>query len=395
MNPSCVRISASTSLHSELRNEVCEHKGIGHPDTICDGAVEAVSRALCVAYREAWGELRHHNVDKALLIGGASSPRFGGGTIRQKARLIIAGRAAALPEPADVHRVVSAAAKEYLMTKLRCPEDLFEIESAVGISSPNLERVLPGHGGRTLSNDTSIGVGFAPYSTLERCVLDTSSLLESPSFHEAFPMAGDDFKIMGIRDEDRVGLTIALAIRDRQIDSCAHYFAVKGSIEQWLHQRLDSAVQLRINTLDDREATKESGIYLTVTGLSAEHGDDGEVGRGNRISRLITPSRPMSLEAVAGKNPSAHVGKIYNIAAHRLANEIVSQLPGIAEAQVQLVSCIGEPIDSPQLVDIRVAPGHTALDEAEILQIRKIACRHLASLAEITDDVLEGKVALF
>lgn len=54
-------------------------------------------------------------------------------------------------------------------------------------------------------------------------------------------------------------------------------------------------------------------LYLTVTGTSAEAGDDGEVGRGNRVNGLITLYRPMNMEAAAGKNPVTHVGKLYNI----------------------------------------------------------------------------------
>ena len=42
-------------------------------------------------------------------------------------------------------------------------------------------------------------------------------------------------------------------------------------------------------------------VYLTVTGTSAEMGDDGQVGRGNRPNGLITPYRPMTLEAAAGR----------------------------------------------------------------------------------------------
>jgi S-adenosylmethionine synthetase len=54
----------------------------------------------------------------------------------------------------------------------------------------------------------------------------------------------------------------------------------------------------------------KGSVYLTVTGTSAEAGDDGQVGRGNRVNGLITPCRPMCLEAAASKNPVSHVGKI-------------------------------------------------------------------------------------
>jgi S-adenosylmethionine synthetase len=76
---------------------------------------------------------------------------------------------------------------------------------------------------------------------------------------------------------------------------------------RFVHVRTDFASALRINTLDAANADGEKGIYLTVTGTSAEQADDGQVGRGNRVGRLITPSRPMSLEAVEGKNPVSHV----------------------------------------------------------------------------------------
>lgn len=69
---------------------------------------------------------------------------------------------------------------------------------------------------------------------------------------------------------------------------------------------------MAVNTADD----PDSGyVYLTVTGTSAESGDDGQAGRGNRANGLITPFRPMTLEAVAGKNPITHVGTLYNVLA--------------------------------------------------------------------------------
>src|SRR5208282_3304614 len=80
-----------------------------------------------------------------------------------------------------------------------------------------------------------------------------------------------------------------------------------------------------VNTADDPELGR---YYLTVTGLSMEAGDDGSVGRGNRANGLITPCRPMSLEASAGKNPVNHVGKIYNLLGNLIANDIVKEAGG-------------------------------------------------------------------
>jgi hypothetical protein len=52
---------------SDSAVEFCEHKGVGHPDSLCDGVAEAVSSALCRAYLAAYGQIQHYNVDKALL----------------------------------------------------------------------------------------------------------------------------------------------------------------------------------------------------------------------------------------------------------------------------------------------------------------------------------------
>ncbi len=73
--------------------EMVERKGAGHPDTICDALAEAFSRALSAHYRERFGAVLHHNVDKALLAAGASRPAFGGGEIVSPIDIYLAGRA--------------------------------------------------------------------------------------------------------------------------------------------------------------------------------------------------------------------------------------------------------------------------------------------------------------
>lgn len=52
--------------------EMCEHKGIGHPDTPTDRACEAAACALAAACENSFDRVLHFNVDKGLLIAGAS-----------------------------------------------------------------------------------------------------------------------------------------------------------------------------------------------------------------------------------------------------------------------------------------------------------------------------------
>src|SRR5512137_2573614 len=73
--------------------EFVERKGIGHPDSIADGLAESVSRALCKMYKERYGRILHHNTDEVEVVGGQSSPTFGGGSILEPIYVLLVGRA--------------------------------------------------------------------------------------------------------------------------------------------------------------------------------------------------------------------------------------------------------------------------------------------------------------
>jgi S-adenosylmethionine synthetase len=374
--------------------ELCEHKGIGHPDTITDAVCEAASRDLSAAYRAACGRILHHNLDKGLLVAGRSLPRFGGGTLLEKVRITIAGRAVRVDGHVDPARVAADAARRELRATLHCPPETFEVATEIHEGAANLQEIFVRGGAVPLANDTSFGVGFAPFSTLERTVLEAGRLLASPELRAAFPCAGDDCKVMGLRMHRETRLTIALAFVDRHVTGVREYFASKQALCDYLVARLEGAPVIRMNTLDDPDARDETGIFLTVSGLSAEMGDDGQVGRGNRASGLITPSRPMSLEATAGKNPVSHVGKIYNVAAMRIAAAIHERIGAAGSVSVQLLSAIGAPIDRPQLASIEIAPADALTDRVRS-EAREIANDHLARIGEITDLVCAGKARLY
>lgn len=379
------------SLESEI--ELCEHKGIGHPDTICDGVAEAASCALAKAYLDAYGAVQHYNVDKALLIGGESAPRFGGGRLVTPMRLIICGRATALPQ-ADVTSLIRGAVRDHLAATLHCDPDLFAIEPVVRSGSPNLVRVIGSAAATARANDTSIGAGFAPWSQLESSVLHLADVLRSEEFRTRFPVAGDDYKVMGARYDDETTLTLALAFVDREVASVAHYFELKARMLEYLQQCTDTLARIVLNALDDPAAVSESGLYLTVTGLSAEHGDDGQVGRGNRVGGLITPHRTMSMEAAAGKNVAAHAGKLYNVLAFEIARAVVAGEASVQHVSVQILSTIGDPIAMPTLISMRLCT-YACANENLGRRAREIAQRELERIDELTTRIIHGGIRLF
>lgn len=199
---------------------------------------------------------------------------------------------------------------------------------------------------------------------------------------------------MGLRRGDDMGLTLALAMIDRYVDGVDRYFAIKRAVGETLAATLPPSTRLQINVLDDPDSRDESGLYLTVTGLSAEMGDDGQVGRGNRVNGLITPGRPMSLEAAAGKNPVSHVGKLYNVLAHLIARDIQNDVSGVQETTVQLLSAIGSPVDQPQVASIEFVSLRDVTGAARTHAAR-IADRWLADIGRATDMILDERVALY
>ncbi|MDP1692184.1 MAG: methionine adenosyltransferase [Burkholderiaceae bacterium] len=390
-----IDIQPSSSQPIELRNfEMCEHKGIGHPDTVTDGICEAASRELSRRYRREFGRVLHHNLDKGLLLAGRSEPRFGGGRIVQPMKFLICGRATPLGGGDDAAGVAIAAARAHLQTRIGFEAAADAITAHIGSTSACLQQLFAPGAAMPRANDTSFGTGFAPYSRLERNVLDLAEAIRSPQFRRAFPAAGADFKIMGCRRGESITLTLALAFVDRHVQSVAHYFALKQAMHDALAASIAAPAQLRINRLDDPRAQNESGLHLTVTGLSGEMGDDGQVGRGNRVSGLITPGRAMSLEAAAGKNPVSHVGKLYNLLATLIARDIHAKVDGAEQVSVQLLAAIGEPIDQPELAGIEIhAPGGLNLPLRS--RAAEIADAWLADIPKVTDLILDEVIAMY
>jgi len=216
-------------------------------------------------------------------------------------RLIICGAATRPHSDFDVSQLAHKSALASLIAATQVDPAHFLIETIIDEGSENLKQVFARPDGKPVANDTSFGVGYAPYSRLERCVSLAAEILRSAEFKLRFPTAGNDVKVMGHRIDDTIALTIAVAFIDRHVTSVNHYFAIKQEIGTYLRESLPYAAAIQINTLDDSDARDEAGVYLTVSGPSAEMGDCGQVGRGNRVNGLITPGRCMSLEAAASK----------------------------------------------------------------------------------------------
>ncbi len=378
-------------LH-EKQAEFVERKGIGHPDTICDSICESASRELSLHYLNKFGSVLHHNLDKGLLIAGKSKPQFGGGHIIEPISIIIAGRATSNVERQfiPVNEIVTKSAYNYLRQfRYLHPRD-FQVTVDFREGAANLQEVFrPSH--KLMSNDTAFGASHAPISETERIVLETSSILSSQWFLRKFKAVGEDTKVMAYRVGNEVRITIAAAMVGRHISSMHSYVENKEKVKKYINKQIKSKYSLYfdINNLDNPKSGREANVYLTVTGLSAENGDDGQVGRGNRANGLITPMRPMSLEATAGKNIN-HPGKLYQVLSREMAKRI-SLIDGIEDCNVYMLAQIGKRLDEP-VVHIEIASRN--FDRARH-SVEKTANDVIDEIEKIQIRIIEGKYRLF
>lgn len=380
--------------------EIAERKGLGHPDTICDALAESVSAALSRFYLERFGTILHHNVDKALLCGGVARPAFGGGEVLEPIELYLAGRATAVVKQVAVplDELATQAARAWLGSHLRYldVDRHIRIHTLIRPTSADLSNLFDRRKGTPLANDTSFGVGFAPLDLLERTVLSVERDLNMVATKTAHPQIGEDIKVMGVRTADAIHLTVACALVGRHVASLDEYQEKKAAIGRLAtaaaHAAGAAEAEVEVNPAD---GASEDTVYLTVTGTSAEAGDDGQVGRGNRVNGLITPYRPMSLEAAAGKNPVTHIGKLYNIVASRIAGAVVDRVPGAIEAQCYLLSRIGYPIDEPQAADLKVRLDEPQRIDTLRAQMVKIVRDQLGEIGSLWRETVDGRIALW
>jgi S-adenosylmethionine synthetase len=383
---------------SDLQVEIVERKGIGHPDSIIDGACEAVSIALSRYYLDNFDVIFHHNVDKGLLVGGKSHAVFGGGEVTDPIYILVAGRATdKVPVGDRTEEIPVEAIANHLRGTMRFldPVRQTRVETMIRAGSPDLVAVFLRKKSMPVANDTSVGVGFAPLSPTEKVVLDIEQTLNSSNFKKKYPAVGEDVKVMAMRVEKKLNVTVAAAMVSGQIKDADEYASILHDVRNEVDDLVSRSpldVNVRLNSGDD---PKRGEYYLTVTGTSAEQGDDGNTGRGNRVNGLISPMRQYSMEATAGKNPVNHTGKLYNAVAVHAAEQIASEVKGIREVYVRILSRIGSPIDRPQIASAALVLEKGTKMSGIKAEVEGILDDQLRDIRKITDLILAKRVILF
>lgn len=384
----------------EQRIEIVERKGLGHPDYVCDAIMDQISIRLSQEYLEKAGSILHHNLDKCLLVAGEASPRFGGGVVEQPILFVFGDRATSEinGERIDVEGIAVNVAKDWFKRNMRFvdPEKHVKYQVEVKPGSVGLVDIFKRKGKVLGANDTSAAVGYAPKTRTETTVLETEQFLNSKQFKSHFPESGEDIKVMGCRNNNHLNLTISMAFVDRHVSSEEEYFDKKAKIleeiQRFVQKNADyDDVDVELNTLDVR-GRGLGGVFMTVLGTSADSGDSGQVGRGNRVNGLISLNRPFCSEAAAGKNPVSHVGKIYNVLTHRIAEQVIEKVPEVQEAYIWLLSKIGVTIDHPAIAAAQVImKGGNSIGRVRE-EIKSVLDYELENIEEFCMELAHGKI---
>lgn len=384
--------------------EIVERKGLGHPDTIADGIAESISVAYSKYCLENFGAILHHNVDKAIVFGGQCDLKYGYGELLKPFRVLLGGRMSRNlgDQEIDIKNIQTKSVKNYLkriLPRLNLERDL-EFHTFTSSSSriphwfsPRAIDDLPEHK-NPHANDTATIVGFWPLSALEQIVLASERYFYEfdPEVRPRFDFVGGDIKIMALRKEKDIELTLCVPFHADKITSQKEYFEHKELIESGLRKFLQKRfgnlldITLKINTQDQKIRSEKDdgrGRYLTVIGSALDYGEEGISGRGNRSRGLISSMRPSTVESVYGKNPVYHVGKVYSLIAQEIARQIGTYFD--CEATVIVTTRNGDPLYSPYNIVIEVSKS------VDKKTIREIIAGQLAKRDWTTRIVTNGE----
>ncbi len=403
-----ISISTINTMNEAQTREVVERKGKGHPDTLADGLGEELSRVYSKYTLKKFGYILHHDFDKVGILGGRSQVKFGEGTLAKPITLLINCRASYSfgNEEIPLEDLLKDAARKFIFTRypMLKKDDVTIIYNVNPSSSPGNVNSSSKGGARKYwfnprgpedlpevsklnSNDSVIACGYAPLSIAERICLEVEQYLNSDSYKQKNKWCGTDIKLQVTKEKNKAGVTICVPQLAEYIEDIDQYVnnvaKVKQDIRDYVSKNISQELDFEVN-VNTRDNIQVPELYLTAIGSSIESGDIGLVGRGNRVNGLITPNRPMSIEAPYGKNPVYHVGKLYSVASHMVARKIYEATGGYCE--VFMLSQSGRAVKDPWKVMIK-----SGVDGKDAV-IKRIINQEIEEINDITMQIIEGKI---
>lgn len=354
--------------------EIVERKGKGHPDTLSDTLAEKLSNAYSKYTLEKFGAVLHHNFDKVGMMGGKCNVEFGYGKMLEPIRVLLNGRASSRfgDTQINVKEILINETKKFFEDNFPMLNFDTDVRILYEVSEGSSPGGVKGHKSKRHRwfepeslddlnelknlncNDTSMGCSFYGHSVLENIVYKLENMLNSDECKKEHKWLGSDIKIMGFREDNNVSITMCIPQLCNYVKNIESYLQNKDQITKEIKDFIHTLypeinLELYINTRDkiDKDNTD---LYLTFTGSSIEMGDEGFVGRGNRMGGLITPRRFYTMEGICGKNPIYHTGKMYSVASYLISKKIYEEC-GV-NCSVEMIGQSGQPLSDPFKITI-------------------------------------------
>ncbi|TDQ54441.1 methionine adenosyltransferase [Actinorugispora endophytica] len=387
-----MRTTLSSGLNlsrPDLGFNVVERKGIGHPDSLADLIAEEFSRRYSLLGVDRFGAVPNHWVDKVALVGAEAVVGFGRYTIHKPVSVYLFGKVTpsvggeVIPVEELFRTVVedvlhSATGSSPLLRHLRT-----RVENTAGVGADHpvsfyrpdtaADCVIPQASAH--ANDTAFCSAYAPADPLDLLAIDLENHINGPAFSTLFPAVGSDVKVMLTRAETVLDATVCLPVHPKAISSHSQYADVVTQAKQRIDAFISGHSTVRRHhwktslTLNSKDRGRSA--YLAPFGTSLGKGDCGLVGRGNKANGVISANYGSGVEALAGKNPIHHTGKLYTLVAARIADQVFTRL-GLPNETV-LVSRNGDRLTEPSFVGVRLAQS-VALRERQSIEEITGAC---------------------
>ncbi len=383
--------------------EIVERKGIGHPDTLADLAAETFSNIYSQFGLSQFGAVPNHWVDKVVLAGGTADLSFGASRITRPITAYLFGKVTekvgsdVIPVQKLWRSAILHVFRSIFGDHGQKAQINFEVDTNTGVGldhdntfyHPLAKQLLPGIDDDLLANDTVYCHAVAGWSVLEQLIINLENYINSPQFKTQFPETGWDVKLLGVRTDREISLTICIPFIASSVASANTYRTLKGRIIDHLlsHPNLSDIraagykVVLLINTKDT-----DNSFFLTSFGTALDKGDYGAVGRANRCNGVMSANRVSSFEAIHGKNPLHHAGKIYTILAHNMA--ILLHQKYAAHVGATITTSNGRPIRDPELIHFTFANG----DEHDHNVLTDVVNLHLAAIPALSRRIINSDV---
>lgn len=349
--------------------EMVERKGIGHPDSLADMIAETFSCRYSQYCLKMFGVVLNHWVDKVVLSGAKSEVSFGKAKVLKPINAYLFGKVTfgAGKDRIDILKIFRESVAEVLANvfgdngMLKKVNYVVDVNDGVGMDhskgfyNPARPDDLRKIQDTQMANDTVACSAYAGYSRAEFLAIKLENFINSPRFKDRFPETGCDVKVMVTRINNNFDVTVCVPFIAKMTKNLDFYKKQLKLIEEFIGKAAErfipsGEITLHVNTKD-----KADSGYITVFGTALDKGDYGMVGRGNKYNGVININREMNVEAVSGKNPVCHAGKLYNIIAQEIANVIYKKFS--IENYINISARNGQPLRNPAYVAVKLSKG--------------------------------------